>query len=60
MTIRPIKTRTEAIQKLPPPKRTKEYKIFCGVVNYLSLFCPNHQKLLKHIYELTRKGNPFR
>ena len=56
MTIRPFKTRLEAIQKLHPPKSTKE----CGVVNYLSLFCPNLQKLLKPIYELTRKGILFR
>ena len=32
---------------------------FCGVVNYLSLFCPDLQKLLKPIVELTRKGRPF-
>ena len=60
MTIRPIKTRIEAIQKLPLPKSIKEYKSFIGVVNYLSLFCPNLQRLLKPIYELTRKVIPFR
>ena len=32
---------------------------FAGVVNYLSIFCPNLQKLLKPIYDLTRKGIPF-
>ena len=31
----------------------------CGVVNYLSLFCQNLQKLLAPIYDLTRKGRPF-
>ena len=60
MTIRPIKTRIKAIQKLPSPKFTKECKCFCGVVNYLTLFCPNLQKILKPIYELTRNGIPFR
>ena len=60
MTIRPTETRIEAIQKLSPPKSTKECKTFCKVVNYLSLFCPNLQKLLKPIYELTRKGILFR
>ena len=45
---------------MPPPKSTKECKSFYGVVNYLSLFCPNLQILLKAIYELTRKGIPFR
>ena len=34
-------------------------KSFCDVVNYLSLFCPDLQKLLKPIVELTRKGRPF-
>ena len=29
------------------------------MVNYLSLFCPDLQKLLKPIVELTRKGRPF-
>ena len=30
-----------------------------GVVNFLSMFCPELQKLLKPIYDLTRKGKPF-
>ena len=30
-----------------------------GVVNFLSMFCPELQKLLKPIYDLTRKGRPF-
>ena len=59
MTITPLKTRTEVIQKLPRPRTTRQCKSFCGVVNYLSLFCPNLQKHLKPIYELTRKGMPF-
>ena len=32
---------------------------FCGVVNYLALFCPDLQTLLKPIIVLTRKGTPF-
>ena len=27
-----------------------------GMVNFLSIFCPELQKLLKPIYDLTRKG----
>ena len=53
MTITPLRSRTEAINKIPT------HKSFCGVVNYLSLFCPDLQKLLKPIVELTRKGRPF-
>ena len=30
-----------------------------GRVNFLSIFCPELQKLLKPIYDLTRKGRPF-
>ena len=59
VSISPIKTRVEAIQKTPPPKTPKQCKSFCGVVNYLSIFCPHLQKLLAPIYDLTRKGRPF-
>ena len=59
MTITPLRSRTEAINKIPTPKTPKQCKSFCGVVNYLSLFCPDLQKLLKPIVEITRKGRPF-
>ena len=29
------------------------------MVNFLSIFCPELQKLLKPIYDLTRNGRPF-
>ena len=59
ITITPMKSRIEAIQKLQPPTTVKACKSFCGVVNYLSLFCKDLQKILKPIYELTRKEIPF-
>ena len=59
MTITPLRSRTEAINKIPTPKTPKQCKSFCGVVNYLSLFCPDLQTLLRPIVELTRKGKPF-
>ena len=59
MTITPLRSKTEAIIKIPTPKTPKQCKSFCGVVNYLSLICPDLQKLLKPIVELTRKGRPF-
>ena len=59
MTITPLRSRTEAINKIPTPRTPKQCKSFCGVVNYLSFFCPDLQKLLKPIVELTRKGRPF-
>ena len=37
----------------------KGCRSFAGMVNYLSIFCPELQKLLKQIYNLTRKGRQF-
>ena len=59
MTITPLRSRTEAINKIPVPRTPKQCKSFCGVVNYLSLFCLDLQKLLKPIVDLTRKDRPF-
>ena len=59
ISITPLQLRVEAIQKLQPPTNVKGCKSFCGVVNYLSIFCRNLQKLLKPIYDLTKKGRPF-
>ena len=49
MTIMPLISRTEAINKIPTPRTPKQCKSFCDVVNYLSLFCPDLQRLLKPI-----------
>ena len=59
MTITPLRSRTEAISKIPTPKTSKQCKSSCGVINYLFLFCPHLQTLLKPIVELTRKSRPF-
>ena len=59
MTITPLRSRTEALHKIPTPKMAKQCKSFCGFVNYLSLFCPDLQILLRPIVELTRKERPF-
>ena len=59
ISITPLWSRVEAIQKLQPPANVKGCKSFCGVVNYLSIFCRHLQKLLKPIYDLTKKGRPF-
>ena len=57
--VQPLRSRLEAIQKLQPPKTAKGFRSFAGMVNFLSMFCPELQKLLKPIYDLTRKGRPF-
>ena len=57
--MKPLRSILEAIQKLQPPTTPKGCRSFAGVVNFLSMFCPELQKLLKPIYDLTRKGRPF-
>ena len=37
----------------------KAAKVFAGMVNFASMFFPEIQKLLKPIYELTKKGRHF-
>ena len=54
--VTPLRSRTEAIVKIPTPHTPRQCKSFCGVVNYLALFCPDLQMLLKPIIALTRKG----
>ena len=57
--VKPLRSRLEAIQKLKPPMNQKGCRSFAGMVNFVSIFCLKLQKLLKPIYELTRKGRPF-
>ena len=57
--VKPLRSRLEAIQKLKPPTNQKGCRSFTGMVNFVSIFCPELQKLLKPIYELTKKGRPF-
>ena len=57
--VQPLRNRLEAIQRLQPPKTPKGCRSFAGMVNFLSMFCPELQKLLKPIYDLSRKGRPF-
>ena len=49
--VKPIRSRLEAIQKLQPPNTSKGCRSFAGVVNFLSMFFPELQKLLKPIYD---------
>ena len=54
-----MRNRLEAIQKLQPPTTAKGCWSFVGMVNFLSIFHPELQKLLKPTYDLTRKGRQF-
>ena len=53
--IKPLHSRLEAIQKVKVPTMAKQCKSFVGMVNFVSIFCPELQILLKPIYDLTRK-----
>ena len=57
--VKPLMSRLEAIQKLKPPTTQKGCRSLASVMNLVSIFCPELQKLLKPIYELTKKGRPF-
>ena len=54
-----LRSRIEAIQKLQPPTTIKGCRSFVGMVNFVNIFCLELQKLLKLIYDLTRKGRQF-
>ena len=41
------------------PTTAKQCKSFAGMVNFVSIFCSQLQRLLKPIYDLTRKGRQF-
>ena len=57
--VKPLRSRLEVIQRLKPPTTPKGCRSFAGMVNFVSMFCPELQKLLKPIYDLTRKGRLF-
>ena len=57
--VKPLRSRLEAIQKLKHPMNQKGCRSFAGVVKFVSTFCPELQRLLKPIFELTKKGRPF-
>ena len=58
--VKPLRSRLKAIQKLQLPTTPKGCRSFTGMINFLSMFCPELQKLLKPIYNLTRKGRQFK
>ena len=57
--IKPLRSRLEAIQRIKTPIIPKGCRSFARMVNFVSIFCLELQKLLKPIYDLTRKGRPF-
>ena len=53
--VKPLRSRLKAIQKLQPPMTPKDCRSFVGMVNFLSMFFPELQNLIKPIYNMTRK-----
>ena len=57
--VKPLSGRLKAIQKLSPPTTQKVVEVLQGWLIFLSMFCPELQRLLKPIYDLTRNGRQF-
>ncbi len=54
-----LKSKTEAIDNMPVPKTKRQVRGFIGACQYLAMFCPELQHLLRPICKLTRKSCPF-
>ena len=57
--VKPLRSRLEVIWKMKAPTTAKQCKSFAGMVNFVSICCPELQRLLKPIYDLMRKGRQF-
>ena len=57
--VKPLHSRFEVIQTVKAPTTAKQCKSFAGMVNFVSIFCPELQRLLKPIYDLMRKHRQF-
>ena len=56
MCVKPLRSRIDVIQKLKPPTTIKGCRSFVGMVNFVNIFCPEFQKLLKPIYRSDKKS----
>ena len=56
----PLKDKCDAIGNLESPKTLRQTRAFCGMVNFLSSFSPNLQRLLMPIYDLQKKAKKFK
>ena len=57
--VQPLRAGEKPYKRIQPPTTVKGCRSFARMINILSMFCPELQKLLKLIYDLTRKGRPF-
>ena len=54
-----IEGQVQCNQNLESPKTLRQTRAFCGMVNILSSFLPNLQRLLIPIYDLQKKAKKF-
>ena len=47
VSLKPLHSQLQVIQKIKAPTTAKQCKSFVGMVNFVSIFCPDLQKLLK-------------
>ena len=52
----PLKDKCDTIRNLESPKTLRKTRAFCRMVNFLSSFLPNLQRLLIPIYDLQKKA----
>ena len=58
--VRPLRSRIEAIQRLEPPTMIKGCRSFAGMVNFVSIFCPELSKASKtYITTLLKREDDF-
>ena len=55
-----LKDKCDVIRNLESPKTLRQTRAFCGMVNFLSSFLPNLQRLLIPIYDLQKKAKNFK
>ena len=55
-----LKDKCDAIRNLESPKTLRQTRAFCRMVNFLSSFLPNLQRLLIPIYDLQKKAKKFK
>ena len=56
----PLKDKCDTIRNLESPKTLRLTRAFCGMVNFVSFFLPNLQRLLIPIYDLQKKAKKFK
>ena len=58
-SIKPQKSKIEAITKLEKPTNRKQLRTFIGMIAYLSMYIPRLQILLTPMHKLTRKNSVY-